>query len=171
MTDNRQQRFLEVYATCGNIAVAARQAQVDRTRHYAWLEDPEYRRKFEDAREDACDLMVAEARRRAMDGWEEPVVFQGRLQYQRDAKGKLTDIPLTIRKYDSTLLMFLIKGMRPEVYRDNYKADLTVSGNVTTQQRDPDLSRLTLEELKFLEKIAEKAHSPGVVNGLDRGHK
>ena len=60
------------------------------------------------AREGAADTLEAEARRRAIEGVEEPVFHKG------EQVG-------TLRKYSDVLLIFLLKGARPERYRDNYQ--------------------------------------------------
>lgn len=116
--------------------------------HYRWLEDPVYKQEFETARQRACDRLVEEARRRAHEGAEEPIVYQGEIQYQLDANGERTDKPVTIRRYSDVLLMFLIKGMRPEVYRENYRLD--VSASVSAEIRNPHLAKLTTEQLQLI---------------------
>lgn len=69
--------------------------------------------------------LLVEARRRAT-GYEEPIVYQGKLQFHYvDSKGNpcASDaqgaryVLATIRKVSDNLLMFLIKGRMPE-YRD-----------------------------------------------------
>ena len=55
--------------------------------------------------ENAADLLEEEARRRAHDGVDEPVWFQG-VQCG------------TVRKYSDTLLIFLLKGAKPDKYRE-----------------------------------------------------
>ena len=60
------------------------------------------------AREEAADTLEAEARRRAIEGVEEPVFHKG----QRVG---------TVRKYSDLLLIFLLKGVRPQKFRDNYQ--------------------------------------------------
>lgn len=99
--------FLAAFAETGNLSVSAAAAKVHRSMHYAWLaKDPDYREAFEQARETAADRLEQEARRRAIEGTERPV-YQG---------GKLVG---TVREYSDTLLIFLLKGVRPDVYRDN----------------------------------------------------
>lgn len=56
-------------------------------------------------------MLVDEARRRAHDGWDEPVWHQGE------------QVGL-VRKYDSTMLIFLIKRHFPE-YRESSRLALT----------------------------------------------
>ena len=53
---------------------------------------------------------------RAMLGWEEPIVFRGRVSLRKDPDtGEL--IPLTIRKFDNHLLAFLLEHRHPAYAR------------------------------------------------------
>ena len=54
----------------------------------------------------AGDILEAEAHRRAVEGVEEPVGW-----YKGQAGG-------TVRRYSDVLLMFLLKGVLPERYKD-----------------------------------------------------
>lgn len=113
----KKRAFLAAYARLGNVTQAATAAGIDRSTHYAWLreEGPEgdaYRAAFAQAEEEAADWLEAEARRRAVEGVEEPV-YQG---------GKKVG---TVRRYSDTLLIFLLKGARPDKYADRHKAELT----------------------------------------------
>lgn len=104
-----QDAFLEEYARLGCISGAAKAAEVGRRTHYDWLEaDPEYRERFEDAREEAADMLELEARRRAVSGVQEPVFYKG----VRVA---------TVRKYSDRLLEFLLKAARPAKYRERHE--------------------------------------------------
>ena len=104
-------RFLRIFATCGNVSRSASTASVSRQHVYAWLDKtkPEYDPKFEalynDAHENALDILEEEARRRAVDGWAEPV-YQG---------GKKVGV---VTKFSDTLLVLLLKGKRPGTFRD-----------------------------------------------------
>lgn len=166
LTNSNRQKFLEVYSKIGNLTLAAKAAKVNRNTHYLWLADPEYRHAFEQAHEEAVDLLVEEARRRAHEGWDEPIVYQGSFCYPSPKKGgKPSNKPLSIRKFDSTLLMFLIKGARPEIYRDTWKGEIKHSGAISA---GPDLSNLTdaqLEQLNLMLQLANGSSSPteGVV--------
>ncbi len=87
--------------------LACETAEVGRSSHYRWLgEDPAYRGAFELAEEDAADILEAEARRRAVEGVEKPVGGH---------KGQPGGY---VREYSDVLLIFLLKGLRPERYRD-----------------------------------------------------
>lgn len=87
--------------------LACEVAGVGRSSHYRWLEkDPEYRVAFELAQEDAADILEAEAYRRAVEGVEKPVGWH---------KGKPGG---HVREYSDVLLMFQLKALRSEKYRE-----------------------------------------------------
>lgn len=117
-----QRAFIAAYRECGNITLAAHAARTGRRSHYDWLDEDEYKTEFEDATEHAADLLIAEARRRAVEGVRRPVLYQG--EPARDEKGK----PVYLHEYSDNLLMFLIKGARPNEYRDNAKVEHTGAG-------------------------------------------
>lgn len=103
--------FLAAYAKTGIISAAALAAGVERHTPRQWVKnDPEFRRAFKDARNDAADMLEAEALRRATRGVERGVWHAGR------EVGKE-------REYSDTLLIFLLKGSRPKKFRDNYRIE------------------------------------------------
>lgn len=110
----RQRAFLAAYRKCGVISVAAESAKVDRTQHYRWLEDKadDYQERFEHAKEDACEALEVEARRRAVDGWDEPVFHDGHVCGKK-------------RRFSDALLIFLLKGANPEKYRERMDQKIT----------------------------------------------
>lgn len=106
----KKRAFLAAFAETGNITRAAEAAEIDRTSHYVWLkDDAEYAAAFEDAREASVDALEAEARRRAVEGVAEPVGW-----YQGKPGG-------VVKRYSDTLLIFLLKGAKPEVYKDRHE--------------------------------------------------
>jgi hypothetical protein len=108
----KKRAFLVAYLECGHIGQAAAAAEIARRTHYDWLaDDPEYVTEFRKAEKIAGDMLIDEARRRAHDGWEEPVFHQG-------------EIVGGVRRFDSTLLMFLIKRHDPS-YRERSTVALT----------------------------------------------
>jgi len=109
----KKRAFLAAYALTGNIGEAAKAADIHRQTHNKWLEaDPVYAAAFVQAKEDAGDALETEARRRAVEGVEEPVFYKG-------------DEVATVRKYSDVLLIFLLKGIRPDKFRDNRSVALT----------------------------------------------
>ena len=60
----------------------------------------------------AADQLEHEAIRRAVDGVDRPVFFKGR------------QIAM-LKEYSDTLLIFMLKGLRPEKYKERYQIDVT----------------------------------------------
>lgn len=96
--------FLEAYAETGIITRACEAAGITRRTHYDWLEEEEYAAAFLQAEEEAADILEEEARRRAVDGVEEPVGF-----YQ----GVSTT---NVQRYSDTLLKFMLEGKRRSIF-------------------------------------------------------
>lgn len=105
----KKRALLAALARTGNVSEAARAARVDRNCYYDWRkEDKVFKAAAEAALEEAADRLEAEARRRAEAGVPEPVFYRGR---------KVA----TIRRYSDTLLIFLLKGVRPEKFRERFE--------------------------------------------------
>jgi hypothetical protein len=116
----KKRAFLAAYSLCGNITRAAELAEVSRGSHYLWMnEDEAYQLCFNDADQEAIERLEAEARRRAVQGVSKPVFYQGM------ECG-------VVQEYSDTLLMFLLKGAKPQKYRDNVAVDANIS--VTFEQ-------------------------------------
>jgi len=95
-----QAAFLAAYRTCASVTKAAQAAGMDRSHHYVWLrDDDEYLVAFEAAKEQATQTLEDEAVRRAFEGIDDPIVWQGQ-------------ICGTVKRYSDTLLIFLLKGLR-----------------------------------------------------------
>jgi hypothetical protein len=116
----------------------------------AWREDPAGIRRGK--KEEAGDRLEAELIERVYKGTEEPVVYQGEICYEKDKNGKLTSKPLTIRRKNDTLLMFTLKAIRPEKFRDNWKAEIVHSGDLEVNHR-LSLRSLSDEQLEQLEAM------------------
>jgi hypothetical protein len=113
LTGRRRTLFLETLAATGNVSAAARAAAVARSTCYRSRQvDPDFAEAWADAAEEAVDQLEAEARRRALEGVERPLVGAGKLI--RDDDGKV----VMVREYNDRLLEFLLKAHRPEKYRD-----------------------------------------------------
>ena len=128
---NRSHIFLKCYEETGSITKAAEAAQIDRAMHYRRLKkDPKYKAAFEASHEIAVEGLEEEAHRRAVLGIEEPVFWQGMLCKHKDSKtGRI--VTTTVRKYSDSLLQFLLRGAKPQRYRERFQADVTANINVT----------------------------------------
>src|SRR6266566_10156247 len=137
-TKQKQHLFLEAFAEHGNVLLSSQKAGVHRTLVYKWLEhDEDFFFAYNQAKEDAKDVLRAEIYRRGVAGWDEDVYQLGKY------RGK-------VRKYSDTLLIFHTKMLCPE-YREKQQLDVTMPGQV---QRDAALQSLTDEEIEILERAS-----------------
>jgi hypothetical protein len=120
----RVQKFLDAFRLTGQVSRAARLAEIDRGAHYKRIrKDPEYRKAFEEAEKEAAHALQDKAVDWAFDGVEEPVIYQGKLCFPPDAYDEETNKlkpgakPLTRHRRDSSLAMFILRGLLPERYR------------------------------------------------------
>lgn len=98
--------------TGGNVSRSCELAGVSRQTVYDWREsDESFALQWNEAVEFGTDELEEEARRRAFRGVDEPVFYQG------DECG-------TVRKYSDTLLIFLLKGRKPDKYRERVTIDV-----------------------------------------------
>lgn len=115
--------FIERLRECANVSRAAKAAGINRrTAQRERLNSEAFREAWDDAMEEAIDMLEEEARRRAFEGVDEPLMFQGM---------KVG----TVRKYSDTLAIFLLKGRRPEVYGDRLKQELSGPGGAPVTVR------------------------------------
>lgn len=149
--------FVAAYAKCGNVTEACEIAGVSKSVHYDWLKNDEiYKKAIKEALSEAVDLMEKEARRRAVEGTDEPVFYKG------GECGK-------IRKYSDTLLIFLLKAARPKKYRENFKTE--ISGKVGFDIGGTETAILTLEEMQ--QRVASRLRMKvpaAKKNGHSNGH-
>lgn len=129
--------FLQALRTVPVVTHAATAAGIERSTAWrARQENEQFAQDWDDAMEAGIDRAEQEAFRRAVVGFEEPVVHQGRLQFlyeryeEEDVNGVKTEkwrmvlddkgqpIPLTTRKHSDALLAMYLKGRRKKVYAD-----------------------------------------------------
>ena len=115
------------------IAAASKAVGAGRRTMYDWREaDTDFAAAWDDAYETGTDVLEDEAKRRAVDGVQEPVIYQGKLSMTKDDKGN--DIPLTVRKYSDTMLIFMLKGRRPEKFKDRHEHTGKGGGPIETKE-------------------------------------
>ena len=111
-----------------SVSHAARESGVDRRTFYAWRDGPTNKIDgFAEAWDEALGVGVQyledEAVRRAADGVEKPVFYQG-------------EMVATITEYSDQLLKFLLEGRRPDKYRpkaveaNNSEIKITITGGL-----------------------------------------
>lgn len=111
----KKRAFLAAYSECGTITRAAEIAGIDRGTHYNWIkEDTVYAKACDAAYEQAAERLEEEARRRAVEGVQKPVFYKG------EECG-------VVQEYSDTLLIFLLKGAKPDKYAERTHTDVTVT--------------------------------------------
>jgi hypothetical protein len=125
-TPEKYEKFLaSLRKTGGNIARAARAEKIDRSTAYRWREeDKDFAARWDEAIQDGLDDLEEEARRRAYKGLRQAIYYKGAVVgYEYE--------------YSDTLMIFLLKGGRPEKYKERHEVNLNV-GELT----DEELSRI-----------------------------
>jgi hypothetical protein len=116
LSEKERETFLEALSAGWSTRHAAGLAGRSHQRFYDLRErDEAFASAWDESVELGTKRLEDEAIRRAAEGWEEPV-------YQ---KGELVG---HVRRYSDQLLMFLLRGRRPGVYRDNVGGRLEVTG-------------------------------------------
>lgn len=139
-TPEKEKEFLEALSETCNVSKACEISDIARSSVYAWrTDDLEFAMRWDKALELGVEALEDEATRRAKSGVDEPVFYQG------SQCG-------TVRKYSDTLLIFLLKGAKPEKYRERIDSNMNHSGNITN---------LTDEELQVKYHAAKEAALAG----------
>ena len=146
-TPEKEDRFIEALRNGSGVVLdACQEIGIGRRTAYEWREaDPDFRARWEEAVEESTDRLEKEAYRRAHDGCEKPIYHQGA------ECGR-------VKEYSDTLLIFLMKGRRPEKYRDRYQQEIVgKDGGPVRIESGPDLSKLTVREREQLLAILARA--------------
>jgi hypothetical protein len=102
---------------------------INRVTIFRWRQvDPSFAQAYSDAMEASTDLIEQEARRRAVEGYERPI-FQ---------RGELVGVE---RVYSDMLAALLLRGRRPEIYRDTISrgpsaTSIRIHGGLPTEEAD-----------------------------------
>ena len=128
-TVKKMAAFISALAELGSVRHAAEASGLERTFAYQLRATHEsFAASWKDALADSADVLEQEARRRAMEGHAEPVVYQGKLCYRLDENGEAEKgadgraIPLTVRKFSDMLLIALLNANNPEKFK--YRAEV-----------------------------------------------
>lgn len=123
--------FLAALAEYGNVSKAAKKAKVSRAVVYEErASDSDLANAWDAALKIGTEALEDEARRRAYEGTLKPV-YQG---------GEKVG---AIREFSDTLLIFLLKSHKPEVYRDTSRVlNVTMTADDLASMSDDDLDEL-----------------------------
>jgi hypothetical protein len=147
LADRAQRAFLAGFVAGKGLKRAEELSDVSRWCHYQWMKkDADYRERFQLAKTILTDEAEEEAYRRAFVGYDEPVVHGG----------KITG---WYKSYSDALAQFLLKGMRPRVYRDG-------EGDVSTGPMSMEIRILSPEESAGARAEARAAQEPQPVRTI-----
>lgn len=133
-------KWLTAFRKTGMVTAACKESGVGRRTVYDARADEEFAAAWDEIEAETSDEMEREAYRRAVEGVTEPVVSAGK---------HVTDV----QKFSDTLLIFMLKGRRPERFRENVKVEH--AGTVGHKQA-LDLSKLSDKELATMEQLTAK---------------
>ena len=135
--------FIEVLRETGNVTLAAQHAGQSRNQvHDVRQRSKRFAAQWDNALEEATDLLEAEARRRALTGIDKPVFY----------KGKVVG---STKKYSRPLLMFLLEAHRPQKFRDGGKVEQPGATDVDV---DRDIEKAILEKLDRMAALDDEAN-------------
>ena len=147
-----RERFIRRLAESGNVTDSARKARIaHRTVYELRKSDPEFAELWREAEEIAVDGLEGEARRRAVQGWDEPVYQQGR------------KVGVT-RRYSDRMLEILLKGHRPK-FRENQTVQVGVAVGDVSLPFDRDARMLEVGRtiglaLRLAGEVSDRQRQP-----------
>jgi transposase len=114
----KQAIFLDSFKQTANISESCKDADINRSTFYDWLERyEEFSIFYHQAEQIANDRLRREILRRGVEGWLEPQFSAGKNMGN-------------VRKYSDTLLIFLAKARMPE-FREKQQIDITTHPDVS----------------------------------------
>lgn len=127
-TPEKDEVFFAEICAGGIVVEAADRAGYARRSVYEWRKsDTEFSARWDSAIEAAIQRLEKEADRRAHDGEPELILHKGAPVMVDDGNGG--KVALTVRKRSDLLLIFRLKALRPEIYRE--RVDMRGEVNVT----------------------------------------
>ena len=134
-THKRVARFLELLCLGNTVSHAAEIAGFARQTLYERKAlDADFSAAWDEAHEAGTEAMEQEAKRRAIEGTIKPLTSRGEVVWASQKDGQIVTadtegarlLPVMLHEYSDTLLIFLLKGRKPEVYREN----VNISGRI-----------------------------------------
>jgi hypothetical protein len=113
-TERTLELFLAELVAGRSVSAACRAAGLPRRTAYNLRQrDEPFALRWHDALEAGTDAFEDEARRRALEGVERPVMYRG------EAVG-------TVREYSDRMLELILRARRPEKYRERYEVEHSI---------------------------------------------
>lgn len=104
-----RESFLSVLGRTGNPSSACKESGLTRRQINVMKQrDASFAIAYDEALDDAADLLEAEAWRRALEGIEQPVLKAG-----LPVLDPVTHEPMIVRRYSDPLLVLLLRGFKP----------------------------------------------------------
>ena len=114
-TPRVEERFLKQLAAGGSVTSAARAIGTGRSTVYQWRDDDvNFAKAWDDAIESGTDVMEDEAVRRAVEGVDRPIYYQGAVC------GYITE-------YSDDLLIRMLKARRKDKYSDRQEQHVSAA--------------------------------------------
>jgi len=122
-------RYLDMLAKTGNFSAAADCIDITTSTANAWRKDDGFLITLEgedypfgelcdEAMKIFADAVEAEVVRRAVEGYDEPIIYKGQIMSELDEEsGKYK--PITVKKFSDRLLEVLLKGQKPKYNGDS----------------------------------------------------
>lgn len=142
-----QLAYLAAYAMLGRHSEAARAMGAKGSPHHVWLaKDKRYREAYGVAQAIASEKIVDEIKRRAIEGNKKKKFHQGEPIIDPETGEQYCEI-----EYSDTLIMFIAKGLMPEMFRE--RAQLEVKGQLEVGDVSSNAAReIASQNTEFLER-------------------
>lgn len=146
ITPAQLRKFFDVLSKSGITGTACKASGISRASVYRLLKnDKIFAERFDDAKQDAADLLEQTVYKRAVEGVvvsREPVFYYG-----QQVGEKVT------RKYSDTLLIAALKANRPEKWRDSL--EINMNWRLELQQQGLDPEKLLQQQIEVARKQLE----------------
>jgi len=144
-TPEKQVEFLALLREGRTVEGAARNVGIHRSTLYRLRDrNEEFRRSWDEAWEAGIEALEDELRRRGFEGVEKPVFHSG-------------VVVGSVREFDTTAAIFILKARKPEVYRDNARIEHTGPGGGPVQ-----VQSFREEFIRRIERLAERRGIAGI---------
>jgi hypothetical protein len=139
-------RFIDMLGEMANVRLAAQAARINRATAYKHRDlYPEFKKKWDEAIDEACDRLEAAAWDRAQNGVKREIMAK-----VKDAEGKESFVAISEEtRYSDVLLIFLLKAHRPSKFRERHEITGLDEGPIELDVKfERDLDRVFDEVVK-----------------------